>query len=56
MLLFDRNNETRIVFEPKQIFSEIYLQFRFWGQNLFFQLLARTFFRLSITSSKNDRF
>ena len=31
-------------FRPKKKFSEIYRQFCFWGQNLFFQLFARTFF------------
>ena len=44
MLLFDGNNETRIFSGPKKKNSEIYRQFRFWGQNLFFQLFARTFF------------
>ena len=53
MLLFDRNNETRIFFMPKKIVSEIYQQFRFWGQNLFFQVFARTFFSIVYNFVKN---
>ena len=41
MLLFDRNNETRISFLGWNFIFEIYRQFRFWGQNLFFQFVMR---------------
>ena len=46
MLISDRNDETRISFWAKKKFSEIYRQFRFWDQNIFFQLFARTFFSI----------
>ena len=52
MLLFDRNNETRIFFGPEKKFPKIYRQFRFWGLNLFFQLFTRTFISLSILRQK----
>ena len=38
---------------PKKKFSEIYRQFRFWGQNLFFQVFARTFFSIVYNFVKN---
>ena len=53
MLLFDRNNETRIFFWAEKIFPEIYRQFRFWGQNLFLQLFARTFLSIVYNFVKN---
>ena len=53
MFLFDRNNETRILFGPKKKFSDIYRQFRFWGKNLFFQLFARTCFSIVYNFVKN---
>ena len=53
MLLFDQNIESVFFFGPKKKFSEIYRQFRFWGQNLFFQLFARTFFSIVYNFVKN---